>query len=259
MNNNTSMNKPKSNTGLVIGLSLVVLLIIAVIGFFMYKQFNPAHTSGDSCTPSDKEKVDNAESTAYQYESDGTCVPTACVDKYRFDSSTLTCTKIKTSGKCTPSSAEEVDNAESDTYEYDSDGDCEPTGCVKGYTPSKNPFKCNKNAGPTPPPTPKPPSDFTFKIKNKGAACMHWVGLDQDDKTYNGNDYDSQCANRTKTISLPTSGKGGTLHIHCIGGHSDDLSVDQVKAKIGTDPKTQSTLEPYCKIVDAKYHVRYKN
>jgi len=130
---------------------------------------------------------------------------------------------------------------------------------MSGYTFSKNPFKCTENVGPTPKPKPKPPSDFTFKIKNKGAACMHWVGLDQDDKTYKGNDYDSQCANRTKTMSLPTSGKGGTLHIHCIGGDSDDLSIDQIKEKIGTDPKTQSTLEPYCKIVNAKYHVRYKN
>ena len=143
MNNNIPMNKPKSNTGLVIGLSLVVLLIIAVIGFFMYKQFNPAHTSGDSCTPSGKEKVKNAESDTYEYDSDGDCKPTGCVDKYSFDSSALTCTKTKTSGKCTPSDDDKVANAESDSYQYDSDGDCEPTECVTGYTPSTSgPFAC---------------------------------------------------------------------------------------------------------------------
>lgn len=136
------MNKPKSNTGLIIGLSLVVLLIIAVIGFFMYKQFNPVHTSGDSCTPSSNEKVENAESDTYVYESDGKCIPTECVDKYDFDSSTLTCTKTKTGGSCTPSSAEEVENAESDTYQRDSRGDCDPTSCMSGYTFSKNPFAC---------------------------------------------------------------------------------------------------------------------
>ena len=101
---------------------ILILICVIAIGYFIFNQYNLAHSEGSSCTPSSGDTVTGG--SAYEYDTKGGCAPSG----YVVDTSDGTCV----SNKCKP---EPVDPHASDsaTYEYDSDDDCAPTGCQPKY------------------------------------------------------------------------------------------------------------------------------
>lgn len=120
--------------GLVIGGVVLLIIVVLVILFFTVPSLKRIFMSeGDSCKPTDDEKIDNGDE--YVLDEDKECIIDKCDTGY--DLVLGECLSTTRSGNtCTPSSSEEIDKGIS--YEFDSTGGCFATACEDGYTLNNN-------------------------------------------------------------------------------------------------------------------------
>ena len=149
----SNSNSKMDTTGLKIVLSVLLLIGVAALVYYVYptaltKSKSTSTSKSGKCKPSDKEK--NPHGKTYKYESDGDCALTSCVDGYTFDSSVVSCTKLpdtnvaRAGQVCIPKSQEKVPHG--NVYVWGRDGEeCLVSNCFHGYDADLGSGKCNKN------------------------------------------------------------------------------------------------------------------
>ena len=147
----SNSNSKMDTTGLKIVLSVLLLIGVAALVYYVYPTAltkSKSTSKSGKCKPSDKEK--NPHGKTYKYESDGDCALTSCVDGYTFDSSVVSCTKLpdtnvaRAGQVCIPKSQEKVPHG--NVYVWGRDGEeCLVSNCFHGYDADLGSGKCNKN------------------------------------------------------------------------------------------------------------------
>lgn len=147
----SNSNSKMDTTGLKIVLSVLLLIGVAALVYYVYPTVltkSKSKSKSGKCKPSDKEK--NPHGKTYKYESDGDCALTSCVDGYTFDSSVVSCTKLpdtnvaRAGQVCIPKSQEKVPHG--NVYVWGRDGEeCLVSNCFHGYDADLGSGKCNKN------------------------------------------------------------------------------------------------------------------
>ena len=147
----SNSNSKMDTTGLKIVLSVLLLIGVAALVYYVYPTVltkSKSKSKSGKCKPSDKEK--NPHGKTYKYESDGDCALTSCVDGYTFDSSVVSCTKLpdtnvaRAGQVCIPKSQEKVPHG--NVYVWSRDGEeCLVSNCFHGYDADLGSGKCNKN------------------------------------------------------------------------------------------------------------------
>ena len=147
----SNSNSKMDTTGLKIVLSVLLLIGVAALVYYVYPTVltkSKSKSKSGKCKPSDKEK--NPHGKTYKYESDGDCALTSCVDGYTFDSSVVSCTKLpdtnvaRAGQVCIPKSKEKVPHG--NVYVWSRDGEeCLVSNCFHGYDADLGSGKCNKN------------------------------------------------------------------------------------------------------------------
>jgi len=150
-NSSSNSNSKMDTTGLKIVLSVLLLIGVAALVYYVYPTAltkSKSKSKSGKCKPSDKEK--NPHGKTYKYESDGDCALTSCVDGYTFDSSVVSCTKLpdtnvaRAGQVCIPKSQEKVPHG--NVYVWSRDGEeCLVSNCFHGYDADLGSGKCNKN------------------------------------------------------------------------------------------------------------------
>ena len=124
---------------------ILILICVIAIGYFIFNQYNLAHSEGSSCTPSSGDTVTGG--SAYEYDTKGGCAPSGCTVGYTYDKSACT---VWETGKCTkPDGAEHVPK---DAVFSFHNGICTPDKCSSGYVVDTSDGTCVSN-------TCKPESD----------------------------------------------------------------------------------------------------
>ena len=153
---NSNSKTTMDTTGLKIVLSVLLLVGVAALVYYIYPMLSKSKSKPKSksksksgkCTPSAKETEPHGKK--YVYESDGDCVLNSCVEGYAFDSSVVSCTKLPDTNVaragqiCIPSAKEQVPHG--NVYVYGRDGEeCLVSNCFHGYDADLGSGKCNKN------------------------------------------------------------------------------------------------------------------